>query len=305
MTESPMLASPSTGAGNRAPVSFEQLMSTGDWVGDVKIDGIRAFAFYDGDAAVRLVNRNAVDITRKFPELQPPTRWAFGREPLWLDGEIVCDSGSFEQTLTRDKQETTRAISALAEQHPASFVAFDLPALAQRPFTERRAQLELVGRMFGGTRYGVTVTSREVDFLQATRSLGLEGVIVKRAASRYQFGKRSRDWVKFKNLHRVSCLVAGYAPGTGSRSDFGAMMLALVGEHGDIVSCGRVGTGFRGDEIADLKARLDAAEVLVVEIECLNVTPGGQLRFPVYKGVRTDLSPLDCTVAQLRALPSC
>ena len=40
-------------------------------------------------------------------------------------------------------------------------------------------------------------------------------------------------------------------------------------------------------------------------IEFQNVTPDGALRFPVYVGVRSDLSVLDATLDQLDTIPRC
>jgi bifunctional non-homologous end joining protein LigD len=152
--------------------------------------------------------------------------------------------------------------------------------------------------------FAATVWSDRVEIFEQCRDLGMEGVIAKRAGSLYHPGRRSPDWIKFKALHRVSCVPTAYERGEGSRSHFGAMHLAMVGPTGP-VPVGRVGTGFTEREITDLKGRIDRGELFVVEIECLNVTKGGVLRFPVYKGVRSDLSPLDATIDQLGTLPRC
>lgn len=302
----PMLASPSTAASNRAPVDFAALMATGEWVADVKLDGIRAFGTWDG-VRFTLTNRNDVDITAKFPELVTQAEAHFPRElpgPCVLDGEIVALDGRFETVLTRDKTVDTRAIARLSGSHPTRFVAFDLPTTSAAPWIERRAVLD--GLHLDTTPgFGVTPYSHDADFLDRTRELGLEGVIAKRMSSRYESGTRSRSWVKFKTAQRISCLAAGYAPGNGARAHFGAMTLALVDESGDVVLCGRVGSGFTVKDTHELKARLDQGDILVVEIEALNRTSTGQLRFPVFKGVRTDLAPRDCTTAQLEQLPRC
>lgn len=120
-----MLATPSTGASNRTPLDFRDLIRSGEWAADVKLDGIRAFAEWDG-SALRLVNRNGVDITEKFPELTAHAV-VLGSGPVWLDGEIIADDGRFETVLTRDKQEQPAAIQECMQQSPCRFLAFDLP----------------------------------------------------------------------------------------------------------------------------------------------------------------------------------
>ena len=295
----PMLASATTGASGRPPVDSETLVGTHAF--DLKLDGIRCLAFWDG-ANVRLVNRNGVTITAKYPEIVETFVGYF--QPLRanefvLDGEIVADDGRFETVLTRDKQGSAHGIAAGAKAHPVTFVAFDRPDLADRPWTERRAALDAMPLPDRWTR---SPFSLKAEFRANVAQQGMEGVIAKRLDSRYRPG-RSRDWLKFKNLHRVSCLASGYAAGTGSRSAFGAMFLALIDDDGGVVPCGRVGTGMTGRDLTELKTRLDNKEVFVVEIECLGLTSGSVLRMPVYRGIRTDIAPLSCTTTQLATLP--
>lgn len=302
-----MLASPTSSASNRRPIVFEELMASSGWVADVKIDGVRCLAHWSG-AELALTNRVGTAINYRYPEIVAAlTDVLTGvREELLLDGEIVAVDGRFESTLLRDQQENPRRIAALAATHPVMYVMFDAPEFAT-PWHERREKLDRITLQWGTAHpatLATTVTSMSPNFLAETREHGMEGVIAKQINSRYEFGKRSKQWLKFKNLYRVTCLVAGYTPGTGSRSDFGAMELALL--DGDTpVSVGRVGTGFTEPEIAKLKAALDRGDLLVVEIEATNQTSGGVLRFPVYKGVRTDVLPTDCKIEQLQFLPTC
>lgn len=306
----PMLATPSTSAGGRVAIDINTLGGTHFF--DLKMDGIRAFAHWNG-GQLTLINRNGVDITRKFPELIEAAPRFFDL-PIWLDGEIVCNSGRFEDTLTRDKQSNPAIIARYAVEKPVAFHAFDLPDYATETNNQRRIRLEVAADEWvhrAGEGWGfalpfrTTPISNDPEFLDRTRTAGLEGVIAKALNAPYVFGARSRSWIKFKNLHRVTCLVSGYEPGTGSRAHFGKMNLALIDPTGQVVPCGSVGTGFTMREIDDLKKLLDDGTILVVEIECLNVTSGRTLRFPVYKGIRNDLAPTDCTLDQLDALPEC
>lgn len=283
-----MLATPSTGSSGRQPIDLDTIMATGQFMLDTKLDGVRAF-LRDG----RILNRKGADITHKFPEITNPT-------DRWLDGEIVALDNSFETTLMRESQEIAPKIRRAAEEHPCRFVAFDLPDLANEPWETRRWVLVHLH-----SDLSVTPVSSEVAFFDKVGALGMEGVIAKRRTSRYAFGKRSSSWIKFKHLHRVSCLIAGYTPGHGAREHFGALTLALVDPAGGVVSVGRCGSGFTVRQMEVLKGRLDNGEILIAEIETVNVTSGRTLRFPVYRGLRTDLNPLDCTTDQLAALPRC
>lgn len=270
---------------------------------DLKLDGVRALLYWDG-RAVQLMNRNLVDITYRYPDVV--SRFPQPAGPLILDGEIVAADRSFESVAIRDRQTNARSVAAAAARMPAFFIAFDVlnmggVSMLRRPWSDRRETLTKLAKVQG---FETTPWSLSAGMLDLCRQQGLEGVIAKKLTSTYQPGRRSADWVKFKLTHRVSCVPVGYETGTGARSHFGAMHLAMVGPTGPVI-VGRVGTGFTEAEMAELKARLDRGELFVVEIETLNRTKGDQLRFPVYKGIRSDLSPTDATIDQLHKLPTC
>lgn len=308
----PMLAERSSPASGRAGVNFRTLMETGDWVADTKIDGVRILARWDDTTKlVVLWNRSQVDVTFKYPDIvQQLTPVLMGKTKFVLDGEVVAKDGRFESTLMRDQQQNPTSAAQMAVQYPAIFLCFDwIPCLSGTvikavTFTERRAMLEtLAGR--NPDELKLTPISLDPDFLDITRTMGMEGAVIKRASSPYLAG-RTKQWIKFRNLYRVTCMVTCYTAGTGARKDFGAMELSLLGPDGP-VSVGRCGTGFKTAEIPGLKAKIDAAagSPVLVEIEATNKTKNGTLRFPVYKGIRTDVAPTDCTLDQLDTLPTC
>src|SRR5450755_788395 len=113
-----------------------------------KWDGFRSVIFRDG-GEVEIGSRNERPMTRYFPELVEAVR-ANLPERCVIDGEIVIPDAAgrrldFEALLQRVHPADSR-VRLLAEQTPASFVAFDLLALedadyVDRPFTERRAAL--------------------------------------------------------------------------------------------------------------------------------------------------------------------
>lgn len=292
----PMLAVGSTGASGRPKFDLHELLATGDWALDTKLDGERAM-WDDG----RLISRTGDDITFKFPEVV--ARLAL-QSDMTLDGEIVALDGNFETVLMRASQTVPAKVAPVVESHPCRFVAFDLPRLGATiggpvEWVKRRRRLERLAELRG---LSITPVSYDDSLWHATGEQGMEGVIAKRLNGRYRPGKRSTDWIKFKHLHRVSCVVAGYLPGEGSREHFGAIVLAMLDKN-EPVSVGRCGSGFTVRQTHELKARLDAGEILIAEIETTGLTSGRTLRFPVFRGVRTDVGVIDCTVDQLDALP--
>lgn len=307
-TIKPMLAAPSTKTGSRRAVDLSSLLG-GTHLFDLKLDGLRALIYWDG-ATMRIINRSGVDITRKFPDVEAVGP-ALGPVPLILDGELVCESGLFGDVATRGKQEKPHAIAAAVTRLPARFIAFDMlhqgdvSYLGVRYEQRRRVLEALVGYVNDPLITASVVSEDGAAFWASVSSLGLEGLIAKDKAAPYMEGKRSPAWLKFKTVRRITCIAVGYEPGEGARAHFGAMFLAVLDKAGMPVNVGKVGTGFTGAEIDSLKADLDAGKMPLVEIEALNVGSGGQLRFPVYKGYRTDLSHADATLDQLDSLPRC
>src|SRR5918997_1353948 len=111
-----------------------------------KWDGFRCIVFRDGDE-VELGSRNERPLTRYFPEVVEAVKAALP-ERCVVDGEIVVPRGDrlhFEDLLQRIHPAQSR-VDLLADQTPASFVAFDLLALGDEsllevPFGERQARL--------------------------------------------------------------------------------------------------------------------------------------------------------------------
>ncbi len=110
------------------------------WVYEEKVDGYRMLAYKDGKH-VRLVSRNNVDHSKRFPELVAAVASLPGRT-LVLDGEVAI----FDKQL-RSRFEWLREPDPEAVATPPLLMVFDLMYrngrdLSQRPLRERRIRLE-------------------------------------------------------------------------------------------------------------------------------------------------------------------
>jgi bifunctional non-homologous end joining protein LigD len=151
----------------------------------------------------------------------------------------------------------------------------------------------------------------ERRFAEACRS-GWEGLIAKRADAPYAAG-RSKDWLKLKCVWEQEFVVGGFTDPTGSRSDFGALLVGFY-EHDGLRYAGKVGTGFTRKMLHDLGTqlrRLETAEDpfvdvrpiprgthwtrphLVVQIGFAEWTSDARLRQARFLGLRDDKSPAD------------
>lgn len=295
----PMLATP------RKPSELNDPIGHEGWIADHKLDGLRCVVLWN-EGRITLTNRNQVDITNQFPDVDHfLTTELAGLQPCTLDGELVAGDGVFTSIATRGKQVKAADIAASMRRFPARFVAFDIctygrSSLLGMALRDRRKMLT---ELCTATQIEMVVTNNDPTGLFAlVKSAGLEGIIMKDPSGTYVPGQRSKGWIKVKTVQRVTCIAVGYESGQGARSAFGAMNLVMLSGK-EVVSVGRVGTGFTQADIRELKALIDAGTPVVVEIECLNRTAADQLRFPVYIGRRTDLSVADATVAQLANLP--
>lgn len=303
----PMLAT----RGTRVPSGIE-------WVHEIKWDGIRLLGDITPDAA-RFTSRNENDVTAGYPELA-----ALAGRDMLLDGEVVVfgDDGrpSFGGLAERMHVRNTRRLAALTKSRPVTYLVFDLLRLDGRdltrePLSTRRELLESLG--LGDVWWQVPTTYDDGEMLlEATKRQGLEGVVSKKLSSRYEFGARTRSWLKFPHRHRTSWVVGGWRLETDSTSRLGAVLVGQPTADGGLLFRGRVGSGIAGkvgpmlkdlleplaidgSPFSDEVPRVDAKDTrwveprIVIDIESLGLGAQGRLRQPSYRGVRTDLEPED------------
>ena len=196
--------------------SAKELPAAGEMLFEPKWDGFRCIVFRDGDEVV-LGSRNEKPLTRYFPEVVDAIR-ANTPDRVVLDGEIVIAGAGgldFVALLQRIHPADSR-VRLLAQETPASFVAFDILALGDQdlrrePFARRRA---LLVEALSGARPPVHVTPCTADRDLATdwfhrfEGAGLDGVVAKPSAVLYKEGDRAM--VKVKHERTADCVVAGF-----------------------------------------------------------------------------------------------
>src|SRR5207302_5932276 len=96
--------------------------------------------------------------------------------------------------------------------------------------------------------------------LEAAKQQGLEGIMAKRADSRYAVGRRTRDWLKIKTHGRQEFIIAGYTKGQGRRAGTLGSLVLAVRRGPNLEYVGNVGTGFTGEEIEKLVEKLRPLE---------------------------------------------
>ena len=212
-----------------------------------KWDGFRTICFRDRDE-VELGSRNERPMTRYFPELVAAIT-AELPERCVIDGEIVIGTEhglDFEALQLRLHPAASR-VRMLAEQTPASLIAFDLLAFGDDdftglPFSERRAALV---DALAGSGPSIHVTPATTDLAIAQRWLeefegaGLDGLIAKPLKITYQPDKRVM--FKIKHERTADCVVAGYRVHKSGDDAIGSLLLGLYKDDGTLASVGVIG----------------------------------------------------------------
>ena len=285
------------------PADLDRLAASG-YVFDLKIDGIRALVRTDRGAKVTMTSRNGLDLTERFPELVDSL--AEIDDDLLIDAEVaVPDATGLPSWPLTQRRTAQRTAGRLASELPAHLYVFDVlqahgADMTPQPFRARRDLLEALAGGWRG-RIGLTACSADPWSLwEVVLEHSLEGVIAKRADSRYRPG-RSRDWVKVKTTQTLSCLVGGVqwsgAPGV---SEPRSLDLFLVDDAGRLVPVGHASGGVSASMRRQLLAGLRKPPV-VVEVEYTDITDAGVLRHPVVRALRSDVDVLACSTDQIAA----
>lgn len=306
----------------------ESSLAQKGWLYELKLDGVRVVADKRG-TTVRLGYRKLRDATEAYPEIAAALA-RMTEERLVLDGEIVA----FDDQGRPDFQRLQTRIHGLARRtkpEPVMYVVFDVLAVGDHDVRgfPIEARKEILGAVMDGvdpTFLRAHSTFPEGQTLFALcKEHGLEGVVAKKLGSPYRTGERGLDWRKVKVEEDAELVVLGWTEGESTRSRLGALDLGAY--DGDrLVFRGRVGSGLDEATIDALLPWLLANEVaaqvaqgkyspkprrhhckpeLVVSIRYGGFSHeggdvGAVLRFPVFRGVRPDVEPRECTLAPPR-----
>ena len=288
----------------RWPAAF----SDPEWAFEVKWDGVRAIASWDG-ARLDVRSRTGRPIGPDYPELDQLA----GLAPCVLDGEIVAFDDEGRPSFGRLQQRKT-------VETPISFMAFDLlflgAPLVDEPWTARRERLAS-GSSFHHPLWSPSPSSATGRHCgQALSNRASRGWSPNGSTPPIGPEQRSADWRKVARVDQVRAVVGGYLPGDGSRaSTFGSLLLGLVDD--EIAALHRVGrdrlhgrqpsqrSASALDELANDQSPFSSGSdfpagarfvepTLVALVEFKEWTRAGKLRAPSFKGF-TDDDPASTT----------
>jgi len=290
----------------------KHLPSNDKYVYEVKWDGIRGIIHLLDDE-IKIYSRSGREITKQFPELQDAS--FFGIESGVFDGEIVCldEEGRplFSNVISRMHTQGEAAIQNVMKKYPVvcylyDCLSYDGRVITREPLHRRQAWIKAALKKQEAYRLSEAITDGKGLF-EATKQMGLEGIMAKDKYATYAIGQRTDYWLKIKHRSQEVCYIAGYTAGEGDRTRlFGALHLLKEEASGDMKYMGKVGTGF--DEamlksllaqfqphLVDRKAFAEKTDddhvsvwmnpILQCHIEFASLASSGVYREPVFKGL--------------------
>jgi DNA ligase D-like protein (predicted ligase) len=291
----------------------DQLPTGGTWVYEPKLDGVRALIYASG-GSVQIYSRNRKLLNQAYPELVEALSETLQGDAI-LDGEVVAfdqERGITSFARLQQRMQLRDPIRARRSQVAVYLYLFDCmyydgTDLTRLPLLERKAVLKDAVKYADPIRFTPFRTTGAAAMLRKACAQEAEGIIAKRADSRY-VSARSADWLKIKCVRRQELVIGGYTAPQGSRERLGAL---LVGHYdGDELRyAGKVGTGYDRPTLELLHRRLaplhratspfsggpvPARDVqwvtpkLVGEIGFSEWTTAGLLRHPRFLGLRED-----------------
>lgn len=281
---------------------------------ETKWDGERCIAYLDPKLGTELRNKRNVKMLSKVPELSEIHKQV--KKRCILDGELmVLKNGKpdFYEIQKRSLMSNQFRIQLASKQYPATFIAFDIlyvddKDITLQTLTERKSALKKCFKAESGrmamSRY---IEKNGISLYNIAEQQCLEGIVAKRKDSIYIQGKRTKDWIKIKNMKDEDFVVCGYIYKDNH------MISIVLGQYDDsqLVYKGHVTLGVGGENFKKIKSvkgipesyfqvpegNEDAIWImpeLVCVVQFMDYTAGGGMRQPVFKGLRPDKRPEEC-----------
>lgn len=282
-----------------------------DFLYELKLDGERCLAYLDGESTA-LQNKRGLFLNPRYPELWQIHRLA--KVKCVLDGELavlVDGKPKFSEIQRRSLLTNKFKIDMEVKKHPACFTAFDIlyyqdHPVMDTPLIQRKQLLEKSVGENGRLAISRYIQGAGVALYNLAAKQDLEGVVAKKMDSSYHPGKRTKDWIKFKNLKDDDYIVCGYIEKGGGVI---SLVLGQYDAAGNMVDKGHVTLGVSQDSFRVISSVAEGRPLfpqkpeydvkwlrpqLVCTVKFMEKTATGGLRQPVFKGLRQDKLPEEC-----------
>ena len=283
------------------------------YIYELKLDGERCVAYLD-KGATTLQNKRGLILNSRYPELSGIHKTA--KVKCILDGELavlVDGKPDFSEIQRRSLLSNKFRVELASQKHPACFTAFDIlyfydKPVMDLPLMKRKGLLEQAIQENGTLAVSRYIEEKGMLLYSFAADQGLEGVVAKMKSSLYYPGKRTKDWIKFKNLLDDDFVICGYIEKENN------VVSVVLGQYADrqLKYMGHVTLGVSREAYTKIRSIADSPSApfevkgnenavwlnpeLVCTVKYMERTATGMLRQPVFKGLRDDKKPGECTI---------
>ncbi|MBQ7031004.1 MAG: hypothetical protein IJN13_01360 [Bacilli bacterium] len=184
-----------------------------NYIFEIKFDGIRALIYIDkGNIIIK--SRNNIILNDTYPELLSIKD--ISDDTCVFDGEIVLfDDGkpNFSKLQERTRLKNKHRIEEFSQNNPVTFVCFDVlyknKDLTNLSLIERK---EILNKFKDTNNFIKTKYFEEEgnELFKLIKKEKLEGIIAKEKSSKYNYGLRTKEWIKIKNFREEEFYIAGF-----------------------------------------------------------------------------------------------
>jgi len=299
---------------------------------EIKYDGARV-QIHKTKSGIELFTRRLENVTKQFPEIVESAAGHIKSGSAVVEGEMVAVK-SMQDRSPRPFQDLSRRIKRkydipdMVKAIPVELNLFDIiyyegRNIINEKFSQRRSILEKIIEETGSFKLADQLVSSDVkeaeEFYKKALSLGHEGVMAKNPESPYQPGSRVGFMYKIKPvMETLDLVITGATWGEGKRANWLASFLLSARDQdtGELLTIGRMGTGFSDEEFKEMtetlkteiseevgkEVRIKPKVVVEVAYEEIQKSPtyasGYALRFPRLVRVRPDKGPEDADTVQ-------
>lgn len=261
--------------------SFEEvLQKIKDCVAEYKYDGLRVQVHKLNNGDIIMYSRNLKNITEMFPIIKKVIEKELNHlKNFILDGEIVLYDKSkdyypdFQNILVLKRKHDIDKVTGIQDDKLV-YVVFDViyinnNLVANKSYKERRSILEQIikdkNKILLSTKYKIKTVDELKKIFKEAISKNLEGLVCKNENSKYEFGKRTYNWIKLKRTFSgkikdtIDVVVIGYYYGTGNRKNtVGSLLVGLYNPaNNKVYTFTKVGSGINLSLAKSLKKLLD------------------------------------------------
>lgn len=289
-----------------------------DWLYEVKWDGYRAVSFLKG-GKVEIKSRNDKSFNEKFYPVYDALKEL--ELDAILDGEIVV-VGENGQADFGSLQNWRSESDGILLYYVFDILWYKGKDLTDLTLCERKAVLKEILPLNDIIKISAPFYTSGIEFLEAAKQMGLEGIMAKKKDSLYHTHVRTKDWLKIKANKRQEVVIGGFTLNDDSRKSFSSILVGVY-QGKDLIYTGKVGTGFNDKMqkemmelfkplITDKPPFSEEPDVnkpsrfrpnpphasvtwlipkLICEVNFTEMTSDGVMRHPSFEGMREDKDP--------------